>query len=235
MPNLIHLQPPFAQGSEHRVCEAADPNDNAVYKIPFAWWHSKGADALKQEMDVLSSNGVNTLETEVLESPQVMIEDKIQNPPYVLRQIKSSLPTLNATHLHVQFIRTQLGRLLQTSVDLFHEQRVAIDFLGAESMTGLMKYFMSRSYPLHVHNFRLDQQARILLSDTGMLNPERCKPYLRWGIAEIINLQHLLLEGVIKKIDSDFHLEGFDPSMLVRFTGNTLLTLTSVWAGMKSY
>jgi len=229
---LLNLKKPFARGSEHLVCEAHDDNQS-VYKVPFAWWHNKGAKELKAEMDVLQDNGVPILETEVLESTPVLIDNEVSTPPYVIRQIRSNLPTLTATHLQIECIRTQLSKLLQLSVDLFRDKNIAIDFLGAEAMVGLMKYFISPSYPLHVHNFRLNYNAEILLSDTGLLNPDKCKPFLRWGISEIINLQHYLIEGVLQSLDDDFKLENFDPSILVRFTGFSMLTATSMWSGFK--
>ncbi len=231
--NLLNLKKPFARGSEHLVCESHD-DDQSVYKIPFAWWHNKGAQELKAEMNELQNSGVPILETEVIEATPVLIEDQVSTPPYIIRQIRSSLPTLTATDLQIECIREQLCRLLQVSVDLFREKNIAIDFLGAEAMVGLMKYFVSPSYPLHVHNFRLSDNSEILLSDTGMLRPEKCKPFLRWGISEIINLQHYLIEGVIKSIDSNFKLENFNPSILVRFTGFSMLTATSVWSGFKT-
>jgi len=230
---LLNLKKPFARGSEHIVCESHD-DDESVYKIPFAWWHSKGANELKSEMDILQNHGVPILETEVIDSTSVLIENEVQNPPYIIRQIRTNLPTLNTTHLQVHCIRSQLSRLLQLSVDLFREKNIAIDFLGAEAMVGLMKYFISPSYPLHVHNFRLNDKAEILLSDTGMLRPEKCKPGLQWGICEIINLQHYLIEGVLQTLDNEFKLKNFDPSLLVRFTGFSMLTATSVWSNFKT-
>ena len=231
--NLLNLKKPFAKGSEHLVCESPD-DPKSVYKIPFAWWHSKGAEELKQEMALLNENGVPTLNTEVIDSTDVLIDDQLKTPAYILKQERCELVTLNAKHLEIECIRNQLFQLLQVSVDLFRDKNIAIDFLGAEAMIGLMKYFTNSSYPLHVHNFRLDSNAQILLSDTGMLCPNKCKPYLRWGISEIINLQHYLIEGVLKTLDSNFRLENFEPSLLVRFTGGSLLTLTSAWAGIKS-
>ena len=231
---IIKLDRPFAQGSEHRVCMSPDDPEH-VYKVPFAWWHSKGAQALKREIDILLDNGVPILETQVFESPVIEIEGQNYTPSYVLRQKKCADPTLNTNHLNVQYIRAQLARLLQTSVNLFHDKRMAIDFLGAEAVTGFLKYFRHSNYPLHVYNFRLDNKAQMVLSDTGMLRPDKCKAYLRWGISEKVSLQHIVIERVLQTLEPEFQLENFAPSGLVKFTGTSLLTLTSAWAGMKSY
>ena len=218
-------------GSEYNVFALGQ--EGHVIKVPKAWWHTKEAYDVQADLCELQENAVPILDTEVLENQPVQSGNEVWTPPYVIVQKRSNLPTLDATHLQIECIRAQLSKLLQISVNLFKDKNVAIDFLGAEAMVGLMKYFISPSYPLHVHNFHLNHNAEILLLDTGLLNPEKCKPFLRWGISEIINLQHYLIEGVVQTLDDDFKLENFDPSILVRFTGFSMLTATSIWSGFK--
>jgi len=232
MPKRFLDLEPIARGSEHIVC-TSHQFPESVIKVPNSWWQNADAQDVKSDIAILREENVPTLATEVVSNAVVEIRDRIMNVPYVLIQEYSELPTLNTNHMKVSDVLEQISELLQKSVLINGKHGKGIDFLGAEAVKSLVKYFRYTDYPLHVHNFRIDNSDQIILSDTGMLSPNKCISLVSWSIQQIIDLQYYLIEGVIKTLDSGFKLDQFDPNLLVRATGGTMLCATSLWSGIK--
>lgn len=228
MPKKFLDLEPIAKGSEHIVCLSPQHPDEVI-KVPCAWWHNANAEELQAEMKIIKNESIPILDTEVVGNVTVQIREKLMQVPYIIKQAYSDLPTLNTNNLNLASVRDQLCELLQKSVNIRSQQGKSIDFLGAEAVSGLFKHWCDSSFPLHVHNFRINDNEQIILSDTGLLSPDKCLSVLRWPISQIISLQHYLIEGFVQTIDSEFKLENFQPGMLVQFVGGSMLGATSAW------
>jgi len=197
---MIKLQKPFARGAEHQVCLKENQTlqtCDKVYKFPDNIWCNTSFEAQIANLQMLKDLGIKCCSTNVLNPGMVYIESEMKEVPYLIEQEFVTDPTLNEIDLQNEAIRMQLLEYLIKSDELYVNKGMAIDFLGAESMKCLIKFFFDRSLPLGVYNFKKNNDNDIYLLDTGILKLDSLNPFVAKIINTMIQLQHYLIFKVI--------------------------------------
>ncbi len=198
---MLKLNKPFARGAEHQVCiEEGKTMESCkfVYKYPECFWNDSNYISMYENLELLTSLGVSTCKTEVLNPIDIVVDGNHRTVPYVLKQEYVEDPTLSEFDLRNQDINRQLVEYVEISNDLYLSKGQAIDFLGAESIKGLFKFFIDMSEPLKVFNFKVNSQNEIYLLDTGVFCLNSLKPWYRFMIDMMIQLQHYTLFKILE-------------------------------------
>lgn len=235
--SIIRLQAPFASGAEHNVCllENQQLTDcSHVYKYPECFWNANDASIMNSNLDLLNKLGIQTLETEILDPRFICVDGEFCSVPYVIKQEFNTQPILSELDLLNPEIANKLKNYVSISNELYLNENKAIDFLGAEAAKGLFKFFINKSEPLKVFNFKLNTLDEILLMDTGVFVLDKIPPVFRPAIHFIIQIQHYLLFKVL-----EFNGSIFEKMPYINFCNKSIaystFLATRIYQPFKKY
>lgn len=236
----------LGQGSEHIVFELGNQTQNpsfirqnqtptAVAKIPrgdcgpIPTWHTKDHEDFDKDLALLTEVNVPYLPTRVIDSPECTLNGESITPDYAIIQECSDLPVLSEADLADAFVHKQISAVLQASVDMYNKHNLAIDCLGAEALIDIVRTIFLRKHRIKICNFRINNSDKnIVLSDTGLMNPAKCRWFTRYLVSQLIDIQHVGIEFYLQQHDSNFKLENFRPSITAKFVALSICKLTKL-------
>lgn len=195
MEKSLHIEGLIARGAQHHVGMNAE---GKMVKFPHRMgklWDKSSYETVKRDLLVHTQYDVSIPETDVIQSPQILDDQKEYSAPYAIIAQRIRGEVLRELHLANPRIKKQMLHMVETSLQIRSQIGAALDFLGGEALGHFVRYLFQEEQPgqLGAYNLILNHEEDIVLIDTNLLDPQRAPTGLGWLVNMMIDLQHQLL------------------------------------------